>query len=272
MNIFFYCIIFAIGITFGSFYTLAVHRIPKRQDITHTHSYCPNCNNKLGFFELIPVFSYIFLGGKCKHCGEKIRIRYLMLEVLSGIVFVTLAMGLRLDIHNLNIPSLIFFGFSSLYITCIFLIAGIDKENRKIDKNVLYYGIIIGIIYIVYLYIVEKVSIYRYVMYLLAFLGLLIADNITLRKYAKNSYIIGMLLLVVIMAVFTGEFVTINTIIVTLFAMAVYVLIYKIKNSRKRNIKQEKIINKNISIAYFMCCINIIIFEITIAFMNIHNV
>ncbi|MBQ9659332.1 MAG: prepilin peptidase, partial [Clostridia bacterium] len=68
MNIFFYIIIFIMGITFGSFYTLAVYRIPKGQDITHTHSYCPNCGNKLGFFELIPVLSYLWLGGKCKHC------------------------------------------------------------------------------------------------------------------------------------------------------------------------------------------------------------
>ena len=46
MNTFIYIIIFIIGTLFGSFYTLAVYRIPKRQDITHTHSYCPNCNHK----------------------------------------------------------------------------------------------------------------------------------------------------------------------------------------------------------------------------------
>jgi len=73
LNIFFYIILFAMGITFGSFYTLALYRIPKRQDITHTHSYCPNCNHKLGFLDLIPVFSYIFLGAKCRYCKQKIR-------------------------------------------------------------------------------------------------------------------------------------------------------------------------------------------------------
>ena len=74
LNIFFYIILFAMGITFGSFYTLALYRIPKRQDITHTHSYCPNCNHKLGFLDLIPVFSYIFLGAKCKYCKNKTKI------------------------------------------------------------------------------------------------------------------------------------------------------------------------------------------------------
>ena len=54
-------IIFITGIYFGSFYTLATYRIPKGENITHKHSYCPNCNHKLGAFDLIPVFSYLFL-------------------------------------------------------------------------------------------------------------------------------------------------------------------------------------------------------------------
>ena len=91
MNTFIYIIIFIIGTLFGSFYTLAVYRIPKRQDITHTHSYCPNCNHKLGFLDLIPILSYIFLGGKCRYCKQKIRPRYLILELLSGILFVVIA-------------------------------------------------------------------------------------------------------------------------------------------------------------------------------------
>ena len=84
MNIFLYAIIFIIGTFFGSFFTLAVYRIPKKEDILIKHSYCPNCNHKLGFFDLFPVFSYIFLGGKCRYCKDKIRPRYLILELLSG--------------------------------------------------------------------------------------------------------------------------------------------------------------------------------------------
>ena len=59
MDVMLYILIFIIGTLFGSFYTLAVYRIPKRQDITHTHSYCPNCNHKLGILDLIPILSYI---------------------------------------------------------------------------------------------------------------------------------------------------------------------------------------------------------------------
>ena len=61
MNIILYITIFLIGCMFGSFYTLAVWRIPRRENITHKHSYCPNCHHKLSFFELIPILSYIFL-------------------------------------------------------------------------------------------------------------------------------------------------------------------------------------------------------------------
>ena len=50
-----------LGIFFGSFFTLAVYRIPRKEDILIKHSYCPNCNHKLGFFDLFPVLSYIFL-------------------------------------------------------------------------------------------------------------------------------------------------------------------------------------------------------------------
>ena len=80
------------GTVFGSFFTLAVHRIPKKEDITHERSYCPKCNHKLQFLDLIPVFSYLFLGGKCRYCKEKIRPRYLLLEIFSGLVFLLLAL------------------------------------------------------------------------------------------------------------------------------------------------------------------------------------
>ena len=79
MDIIIYVIIFIIGIVFGSFYTLAVYRIPKGQDITHTRSYCPKCNHKLSFLDLIPVFSYIFLRGKCRYCKEKIKKKYFII-------------------------------------------------------------------------------------------------------------------------------------------------------------------------------------------------
>jgi len=112
LYIFYYVLFFSIGITFGSFFTLAVHRIPLKQDITHTRSYCPKCNHRLEFLDLIPVFSYLFLKGKCRYCKEPIRIRYLLLELLTGSIF--LAVGIKVGL-------LIFFDLAIL-INTIFLL------------------------------------------------------------------------------------------------------------------------------------------------------
>ena len=257
MNIFLYCIIFIIGILFGSFYTLAVYRIPKKQDIIHTHSYCPNCNAKLGFFELIPILSYIFLHGKCKHCGEKIRVRYLLLEIFSGLTFVGIAHGLNLDIYSLNLSCVVSLIFAYLYITCIFIIAGIDLEKRKIQKNVLYYGLFVVMAYMVYLYIIEHASIYRYVIYLFIMIVLMFIDGKSSIKHADNSYTIGILLLLAIMIIHTGEIVTIYSVAITCLATAFYIIIRKIKLAKSR-IKKPDNIAKELRLGCILCSANIL--------------
>lgn len=73
MNILLYIIIFMMGTVFGSFLTLATYRIPLHQDIVYKHSYCPKCNHKLSFLDMIPVLSYAFLGGRCRYARYKIR-------------------------------------------------------------------------------------------------------------------------------------------------------------------------------------------------------
>lgn len=90
LNLLLICCMFAIGSLFGSFFSLATYRIPRKEDITHSRSYCPKCKHRLEFFDLIPVFSYIFHGAKCKYCGDKISIRYFLLESGNGILFVIL--------------------------------------------------------------------------------------------------------------------------------------------------------------------------------------
>ena len=91
--------VFIIGTLFGSFFSLANYRIPRKLDIVCTRSFCPKCEHKLGFFDLIPVLSYIFHLGKCKYCGEKISIRYILLEVVSGLTFLTLYLLFKFSIY-----------------------------------------------------------------------------------------------------------------------------------------------------------------------------
>ena len=263
MNTIFYIMIFLMGITFGSFYTLAVYRIPKGINITHKHSYCPNCNHKLNFLDLIPIFSYIFLGGKCRYCKQKIRPRYLILETLSGLFFVGIAYLMRINIYNLEIIKIIEYAFFVLYFTFIILMSGIDKEYKKINKPVLVYGIIISIMYIVYLYIIEKASIYRYVIYLVAFVLLLLVDTITLKKHAKNNYTYSILIALIIMTIFTGEYVTISSVIYALLAIAIDLVLKKIKNKKNNTKNKEKE-----PIGLYLSVFNILYFIMVLAFCN----
>ena len=258
MEIFFYLIIFMIGITFGSFYTLAVYRIPNGQDITHTHSYCPKCKHKLNILDLIPVFSYIFLGGKCRYCKEKIRPRYLILETISGLFFVVVAYLMGLSIFNIETAKVIEYSFFALYFTFIVLMAGIDKEYRTINKPVLMYGVIISIMYIVYLYIIEKTSIYRYVIYLTLLLIILILDTIRLKKKAKNSYTYSILMVIIVMAVFTGEYTTIASIVTTLLLVAITLLIKTLR--KNKTVKTTEQYNKNIKLGLYLSIANILYF------------
>ncbi len=79
--------IFIIGTLFGSFFSLANYRIPRKKDIVYTRSFCPKCNHNLSFLDLIPILSFVFQGGKCRYCKEKISIRYPLLELGTGILF-----------------------------------------------------------------------------------------------------------------------------------------------------------------------------------------
>lgn len=90
LHVFIVLCMFIIGSLFGSFLSLATYRIPRHEDIVATRSYCPTCKHRLGFFDLIPVLSYIVIGGKCKYCKEKISPRYFLLETVNGLIFVGL--------------------------------------------------------------------------------------------------------------------------------------------------------------------------------------
>lgn len=265
INVIFYILIFIIGTLFGSFSTLAVYRLPLHENITHKHSYCPRCNNKLSFFDMIPILSYIFLGGKCRYCKTKIRIRYLLLEILTGLIFLMFALSLNMNVELLEISKMVYLIFGILYLSGIIIIAGIDKENIKINKPVLVYEIIILSAYMIYLYIVENANIYRYVIYLLAMLILFIIDTIKLKKYNVDNYNIEIIILAVIQAVFTYAYGLVITVIITLLVIAFYNIINKVlqhTNTKHRLSITKNTMNENnvkkIPMGYYLCVANII--------------
>ena len=183
------------GAVLGSFYTLAIYRIPLKQDITHTRSYCPKCNHRLNFLDLIPILSYLFLGGKCRYCKEGIRPRYLILEISSGLVFLTFAVMLNIDILNISILKISTLIFGILFFSAIFIQAGIFKEHKKINKGVFNFGIIVEVIYMIYLYILNT-SIYRYIIYISLLMVIGVINNLKRKsKLLDNiNFIIFMLI------------------------------------------------------------------------------
>ncbi|WP_449537136.1 prepilin peptidase [Ferdinandcohnia sp. Marseille-Q9671] len=79
--------LFLAGLSLGSFFNVVGLRIPLGQSIVHPRSACPTCKHQLTAFELIPVFSYIFQGGKCRNCKTKISPIYASVEFVTAILF-----------------------------------------------------------------------------------------------------------------------------------------------------------------------------------------
>ena len=225
MDIFLSLIIFITGTFFGSFFTLAVYRIPRKEDILIKHSYCPNCNHKLGFFDLFPILSYVFLKGKCRYCNNKIRPRYLILEVFTGFTFLLIAISINIQVYNIN--NVINLIALIIYVSILFIIAGIDKEKIYIQKNVIAVGYVAEILYIIYQCTLQNINVYQYVMYLILLIIILLLSIIILKITKKDKYYIGILHLMLFMTIFNGSQIFILTSVVTLLLISITTLLFK---------------------------------------------
>ncbi len=87
MQIYYIIAFFILGLCFGSFYNVVGYRLPKKQSLLKPNSHCPKCNHELKWYELIPVFSFLFLKGKCHECHKKIPVFYPIIELITGILF-----------------------------------------------------------------------------------------------------------------------------------------------------------------------------------------
>lgn len=79
--------VFLIGICIGSFLNVLIYRIPKGENVTTTNSHCMSCNHRLYPKDLFPLFSWLFLRGKCRYCGAKISCQYPIVEAINGIMY-----------------------------------------------------------------------------------------------------------------------------------------------------------------------------------------
>lgn len=86
MSVFLLAVAFIFGAIVGSFLNMLIWRLPREESIIFPPSHCPKCNARLHTIDLIPIFSYLLLRGRCRYCGEKIEPRYLIVELSASIL------------------------------------------------------------------------------------------------------------------------------------------------------------------------------------------
>ena len=80
-----------LGALIGSFTNVLIYRIPIKKSIAFPPSACPNCSHRLGVLDLVPIFSWLALGGKCRYCRNPISSRYPLIEAVSALGYLAIA-------------------------------------------------------------------------------------------------------------------------------------------------------------------------------------
>ena len=130
-----YLLLFAAGLSIGSFLNVVIYRLPRNKSVVWPRSYCPSCEKVIPFYLNIPILSYVILMGKCKYCGARISPRYLIIELISGLTVV---------------GYFTYFGFSLQALAAVVLtlvlipVFFIDFEHRIIPDVISIPGIAIG--------------------------------------------------------------------------------------------------------------------------------
>ena len=218
----FYIAFYIIGVVLGSFFTLAIYRIPLKQDILYKRSYCPKCGNKLKSKDLIPILSYLFLKGKCRYCNEKISARYIIIEFFSGLFYLLFVLSLKIDIFSFNVIKIVQLIYGTLIISSFFIIGGIEKETKQLSTGTVIFGIIANIFYMIYLYILGN-NIYRYIIYLIIIVAIFIFGKIS--NIQRKIY--DILILILFSIITTNEIVFIMSTIGTLLICFILHLCHK---------------------------------------------
>jgi len=97
----FYITAFILGSIWGSFSNVCINRIPKNISILTARSFCLSCNKKINWYDNIPLFSFIILKAKCRHCSTKINLEYFLVELISAINFLVIFYFFGLSFESL---------------------------------------------------------------------------------------------------------------------------------------------------------------------------
>ena len=119
-------LIFILGACLGSFSNVCIYRLPKNKQIVSGRSFCPRCKKKINWFDNLPLISFLFLSGKCRKCKKAIPLRYLIVELITGISFLLIYLNFE------NLYTITFLSILSLILIMIFFI---DLENFIIPDS-----------------------------------------------------------------------------------------------------------------------------------------
>lgn len=138
--------VFIVGLLLGSFFNVCIYRIPRGESIAFPPSHCTSCDNKIMWYDLIPVVSYIILRGRCRHCKEKISIRYPIIELVTALLFLGTYMEYGLSIFTIKYIVLI---------SLLIVIGMIDFDTTDVYDSTIITGIILGIIFAITMYFLK---------------------------------------------------------------------------------------------------------------------
>lgn len=133
--------VFVIGLCMGSFLNVCIYRVPLEKSVISPPSSCPACNTRLAAKDLIPVLSYILLGGKCRYCKAPISVRYPLIELLTALVYLIIYYRYGFSVETLAL----------LYLFSILLpVLFIDLKHMIIPNGLVLLGIAGGALVTVY--------------------------------------------------------------------------------------------------------------------------
>lgn len=235
-------IIFIFGIIFGSFFNAVVYRVPLEISISKGRSICPSCKHSLNAFDLVPVFSWLFLGRKCRYCHGKIPARYPLVELITGVVFLFAYYYFG---YNWNL--LIYLSFySMLLITTL-----IDYDHMIVSDGVL---IICSAISFVGILLSKSPILYHLTGALVGFLIYLVVYLVSMAFYKKEAFGFGDVLLITAIGLVLGMKNTILTAFLAFYVALVFIVIMRFVG-KKFKAKQEVPFGPYICIAAFIVSI-----------------
>ena len=130
--------IFLLGLAFGSFLNVCIYRLPLGLSVVKPRSLCPQCQRPIAFFDNIPLLSWLILGGRCRQCQRAISVRYLLIELLTGCVFLACYWHFGLTLATLKYCV---FGF--LLLGLIFT----DAETKLLPDKLTIPGLVLGLLF-----------------------------------------------------------------------------------------------------------------------------